>query len=603
MRSPLPTATLLLLLVATSSGAGDHPITGHHLLLTDPPVAARRSARFLAVRDLEIDPTRGDDPRTVGATLELFGEGPGDGGTGPIALDSSFWTATGRPPGSRGYRYFASTGAAGIRKILFKVGKRGGALQIDGRGAGWPYRITQPQGPIMLRFTIGSDVYCAEFSAFERNKVGKVNASNASPPASCTITPAVCGNGAIEGTEECDDGNTDGGDGCSATCQLEDTSTVCAGVPTVTGTAITSVRVASGLYKPLHVTAPRIDPHRVFVVEQGGTIRILKHGVLQPHAFLDIGSKIACCGERGLLSLAFHPDYEHNGRFFVYYTAPGGDVTIARYTVSANPDLADAASETILLTIAHRDHDNHNGGQLAFGPDGYLYAAIGDGGGAGDPLENGQNLATMLGKQLRIDVDVDTPPYRAVPPGNPFAGADDPYNLIWAYGLRNPWRFSFDRGTGDLYIGDVGQGTMEEVDVQPAGTGGSNYGWDIFEGRTCFEPDRLPQCPDPPTGYTMPVLQYDHSEGCSVIGGFVYRGCSMPDLHGTYFYSDYCSAFIRTFTGVSGGDAPALADRPADVHPPGDLSISSVTSFGEDARGELYVVDQGGEVFKIVPGS
>jgi len=330
-------------------------------------------------------------------------------------------------------------------------------------------------------------------------------------------------------------------------------------------------------------------------------VRIIEDGVLQPTPFLDVSDRISTGDERGLLSIAFHPDYAANGRFFVAYTAPSGDVTVARYTVTADPDVADHASEKVLLTAPHQQFTNHNGGQLAFGADGRLYASFGDGGGQDDSLGSGQSLSTLLSKQVRMDVDVDIPPYRAVPAGNPFPDAGDPLDLIWAYGFRNPWRFSFDRGTGDCYIGDVGQDTTEEVDVQPSGSGGANYGWHVFEGRNCFNPAPDAQCPDPPTGFTMPVLQYGHDQGCAVIGGFVYRGCRMPDLHGTYFYSDYCSAFIRTFTGVADGQAQNPADRTADVHPGGGLSIAHVTSFGEDARGELYVVTQGGDVFAIVP--
>ena len=595
-------ATLALVFVAAASFAADHPIEGDRLLLKDPSDATRRAVRFTATRDFAIDPSMAADPRSVGATIEFMGAGAGDGATGPIALDPSFWTGLGKPPGSKGYKYFDFNVSTGIKKIMFKVGSRGGSLIVSGKGSGWPYQVTQPQGPITVRFTVGSDVYCAEFAIFDHNEPGKVTARKAPPPASCTVTPATCGNGVLEGAEECDDTNTTPGDGCSATCQLENTSAICAGVPTVAGTGLASVRVASGLSSPLHLTAAPLDPSRVFVVEQPGRIRVIKNGILQPTAFLAIEDKVSCCGERGLLSVAFHPNYETNGRFFVYYTEPDGDIAIARYQVSGDPDVANEASGQVLLTIDHQAASNHNGGQLAFGPDGYLYAGTGDGGGGGDPFENGQDLSAMLGKQLRIDVNVETPPFYAMPSGNPFSTSGDPLNLIWAYGLRNPWRFSFDRLTGELYTGDVGQGQWEEVDVQPAGTGGLNYGWDIYEGRHCFvEPAPDDPCPPSTAGYTMPVLEYDHGQGCSITGGFVYRGCRMPDLQGTYFYSDYCSAFIKTFRGVAGGDAQNLADRTSDLAPPVG-SIDNVTSFGEDARGELYIVDQDGEVFKVVPG-
>ncbi len=588
--------------IAAVALAADHPIEGDRLVMRDPAKVTRRSVRFSAVRDVAIDPTAAADPRSAGATLEIAGENVGDGTSGPIALDAAFWSGLGRPAGSKGYKWQNPAAPNGVKKIMFKTGKKGGTLLLSGNGAGWPYAITKPQGVISVRLTIGSDVYCAEMTAFVANAPGKVTVARSAPPASCV--PPVCGDGTVGGREECDDGNTDAGDGCSSTCELENASALCAGVPAVAGTSLTAVRVASGLASPVHVTAPRLDPNRLFIVEQPGRIRILKNGVLLPKPFLAIEKKVKCCDEQGLLSVAFHPDYEANGRFFVFYVDDASQLTIARYEVSAtDPDRADPASEKVLLTIDHSQASNHNGGLIEFGPDGFLYAGTGDGGGGGDPFENGQSLSSLLGKQLRIDVDVNTPPYHAMPGGNPFPAAGDPLNLIWAYGLRNPWRFSFDRATGELYTADVGQDSWEEIDVQPAGTGGLDYGWDVFEGRHCFEPDPDPTCPDPPTGFTMPVLEYDHGQGCSIIGGFVYRGCRMPDLRGTYFYADFCSAFVRTFEGVSGGDAQHLADRTADLEPPGAPSISAPTSFGEDARGELYVTDHDGEVFEIVPGS
>ena len=275
---------------------------------------------------------------------------------------------------------------------------------------------------------------------------------------------------------------------------------------------------------------------------------------------------------------------------------------IARYQVSGDPDVANT-TETQLLTIS-QPFANHNGGNLVFGPDGYLYVGMGDGGSGGDPLDNGQSDSTLLGKMLRIDVDVNSSPFYAVPASNPNPGAGDPLGLIWAKGLRNPWRFSFDRGNGDLYIGDVGQNEWEEIDWVPStSTGGENYGWRIFEGNHCYDPSPAPMCPAT-TGFTMPVYEYNHSSGtptgCSVTGGFVYRGCALPDLHGTYFFSDDCSAFIRTFE-ISGGVVTNEQDRTAALDPPGSQTIDSVVAFGEDARGEIYIADQGGEVFKIIP--
>jgi glucose/arabinose dehydrogenase len=378
-------------------------------------------------------------------------------------------------------------------------------------------------------------------------------------------------------------------------------------VPTVAGTALGSVRVASGLDRPIHVAAPPLDPRRVFVVEQGGRIRIIKDGLVLAQSFLDLSTLAPspCGSERGVFSLAFHPDYESNGRFFVYYSDVNRDAVLARYQVSGDPDVADAGSAQVVLTLDMPDlMFNHYGGLIAFGPDEYLYLAIGDGGGDGDPQETAQDDGTWLGKMLRIDVNAA--PY-TVPLSNPFVGPGNPLDEIWASGFRNPWRFSFDRGTGDLYLADVGQAEWEEIDYQPAASaGGENYGWSVFEGNAhCFEAD--PECATP-GAFVMPVHEYDHAAGCSVTGGFVYRGCSLPDLRGTYFYSDYCSAFLRTFE-IVGGVAQNHQDRTAEVAPGMGLSIDSVTSFGEDARGELYLVEPGGcpgttgEVFKIVPGS
>ena len=422
---------------------------------------------------------------------------------------------------------------------------------------------------------------------------------------SASACDAVCGNGVVEFPEECDDGNRTSGDGCSNTCQLENTSALCAGVPATPGTALDAVLVTSGLTQPTHIAAPPLDPYHVFVTEQTGYVRVIKNGVLQTTPFLDIHDEISCCGEQGLLAIAFHPNYEQNGRFFVSYTAPptgtsscvarnAGASVIAEYRVSPNPDLADKSTKKVLLTIP-QPFANHNGGLVTFGPGGFLYLGLGDGGGGGDPCETAQNDAEPLGKVLRIDVDS--------PPANPV-------DAIWTKGVRNPWRFSFDRLTSDLYLADVGQNLWEEVEVVSAPVPpGLNYGWDVFEARHCFEPPTGCSLP----GAVMPVLEYCHSQndpacgshprGCSVTGGFVYRGCALPDIRGRYFYSDYCSAFIRSFNGIAGGNAQNVLDHTADLAPGGGLTIGSVTSFGEDARGELYIADQGGEVFKIVAGS
>jgi len=369
---------------------------------------------------------------------------------------------------------------------------------------------------------------------------------------------------------------------------------------------ITTVRVASGLSSPVFATAPEGDFNRVFIVEQGGLIRILKlqSGTINATAFLDVGAHIVSGGERGLLSLAFHPNYESNGRFFVYYTRSGdGALTVAEYSVSSNPDVANNAATRIVITIPHPTNSNHNGGCLKFGPDGYLYFGTGDGGSADDPPCNAQNGLSLLGKLIRLDVD-GAAPY-AIPATNPFVGNPNIKDEIWALGLRNPWRYAFDRATGDLYIGDVGQNTVEEVDFRPAGSpGGENYGWKIMEGNNCFSTSN---CTNPPPCnsplFTDPVHTYTHSGGnCSITGGCVYRGCALPSLSGTYFFADYCSNQIWSFV-MSGGAVTQFANRTAQLAPGGGLSIGAITSFGEDALGEIYICDQGGELFKIVPGT
>ncbi len=385
---------------------------------------------------------------------------------------------------------------------------------------------------------------------------------------------------------------------------------VCDGISLASDSALTTIRVAQGLTRPSLVTAAPGDVARVFVLEQDGRIRIIENGVLLPTAFLDIASIVrspadGAGNEEGLLGLAFHPDYANNGWFFVYHTdnttGNVGNNLVARYQRSAaDPDLANPTSRQVVINFSHPTFSNHNGGMIGFGPsDGYLYIGTGDGGDSCDPSGNAQNPLSMLGKLHRIDVGAL--PY-SIPPGNPFAGNPSYRPEIWATGLRNPWRWSFDRATGDLYIGDVGQNQYEEIDYAPAAsTGGENYGWDLSEGDHCPNPSCDPPGPCTLPGYAKPIVEYSQAgTPCSVTGGYVYRGCRMPGLHGTYFYADYCAAFIRTFR-VAGGVPTDLRDRTAELAPGGGLSIASITSFGEDARGETYVVDRGGEVFKIVP--
>ncbi len=336
--------------------------------------------------------------------------------------------------------------------------------------------------------------------------------------------------------------------------------------------------VVSGLQSPVHLTAPPGDT-RLFVIEQAGIIRIIENGQIRTPAFLDIRSLVGSGGERGLLSMAFHPDYADNGEFFVNYTDTNGDTRVARYLVSSDPNVADGSSAEIILTVA-QPFSNHNGGHILFGPDGMLYIAMGDGGSANDPNGHGQNTTTLLGALLRIDVDGGTP--YAIPNNNPFG------NEIWAYGLRNPWRIALDRANGLLYIADVGQNRREEVNVAPISRPSVNYGWNIMEGSQCFQPSSGCQT----EGLTLPVLDYDHGEGCSITGGIVYGGNAVPGVRGHYFYSDFCGGWLRSFRFVDG----AAVDRTEwDV---GDLG--SVTSFGEGGDGELYILAAGGRIVRLV---
>jgi hypothetical protein len=369
--------------------------------------------------------------------------------------------------------------------------------------------------------------------------------------------------------------------------------------------------ISSGLAAPVGVTNAGDGSGRLFIVEQVGRIRIWDGTQLLPTPFLTVSVGPGCgatdCGERGLLGLAFHPDYESNGFFYIFYTRPSdGDIVIARYHVSGNPNVADPSSALVLLTIEHSSQANHNGGQLAFGPDGYLYAGVGDGGGGGDPFESGQNKDALLGKILRIDVDHPSPGRNyGIPAGNPFAGATAGADEVWAYGLRNPWRFSFDRQTGDLFIGDVGQNMWEEVDFQAAGSaGGQNYGWDCREGANDYN-DTNDVVNNPPIfnadcpGRTFiePILQFDHGPECSVTGGYVYRGVAASSLlTGNYVFSDYCSGKI--WRAIPAGDGTWTFDYDNPLPVPASFGL---TSFGESENGRLYVTYSGGSLHWIAP--
>ncbi len=346
--------------------------------------------------------------------------------------------------------------------------------------------------------------------------------------------------------------------------------------------------VADGFNAPVQITTPGDGSGRLLVVEQTGYIRVLVEGEILTPPFLDLSSQVAYGGERGLLSMAFPADYHTAGHFYVDYTrAEDGATVVARYSVDPDDsNRAVRASEQEGLLVS-QPYPNHNGGMMAFGPDGYLYIALGDGGSGGDPDGNGQNRQTLLGSILRIDVEGETQPY-AILPDNPYAGSQDYREEIWAYGLRNPWRFSFDRDTGDMYTGDVGQSAWEEVDFQASGSsGGLNYGWNIMEGSHCYGADTCDH-----SGLTLPVFEYGHDRGCSITGGYVYRGSRLSGMEGVYFFADYC---MGTIWGMreNGGE------RTAEVLLDTSLQI---VSFGEDRDGEIFVVDLGGAIYRLNAG-
>ncbi len=371
----------------------------------------------------------------------------------------------------------------------------------------------------------------------------------------------------------------------------EAAATAVAGAPPRTGPfdpttfTLTLTEVTAGLDEPVHVTHAGDGSGRLFVVERGGTIRLVSDGALAPEPFLDITDPVGSrSSEQGLLSVAFHPRYRETGRLFVDYTDKQGDTVISEFRVSDNAGRADPGSEKVLLRI-DQPAPNHNGGQLAFGPDSFLYIGMGDGGGAADQYRNGQNRESLLGKILRIDVD-NWDPY-AIPPDNPFANTPGTRPEIWALGMRNPWRFSFDRETGDLYIGDVGQSSWEELSFQPATSrGGENYGWPITEGTHCFQPREGCDTAD----LTLPVHDYSQELGCTIVAGHRYRGTAVPELADAFIYADYCSGRMWALTQGSDGSWTnhdlVKAER-------------GISSFGEDESGELYLVNIGGALYRL----
>jgi glucose/arabinose dehydrogenase len=352
------------------------------------------------------------------------------------------------------------------------------------------------------------------------------------------------------------------------------------------GGQLTAVRVVGGFSSPLGVTNAGDGSGRLFVVQQNGRVRMVSGGRITG-TFLDLSSRTAPGGERGLLGIAFHPDFASNRFVYAYYTRPGGDIRISRYTANSARTFASLTTEVHILDIPHGQYSNHNGGAMAFGPDGYLYIGTGDGGGSGDPLENAQDITNeLLGKILRIAPSTGPTGGYAIPADNPFAGPTTGDDEIWDYGVRNPWRISFDRTTGNLFIGDVGQGRREEVNREIASDpGGNNFGWDVLEGTLCFEPSS--GCPTPPN-YKAPVATYSHTYGCSITGGYVYRG-SHRDLQGLYVYSDYCSGRLWTMNENGTGETIRR-----------DTSLN-VSSFGESETGELYLTDiGGGALYRVI---
>lgn len=354
--------------------------------------------------------------------------------------------------------------------------------------------------------------------------------------------------------------------------------------PTANWPTIELTEYITGLSRPVYMGSAPNDP-RLFVIEQDGRIRIIKNNQLLAAPFLDVTGLVSCCGERGLLGLAFPPTFANEKVFYVNYTAKtSGTTVIQRYAVSGDPDVASPNTTKQILAI-EQPFANHNGGSLEFGPDGYLYIGMGDGGSGGDPQNRAQNPAELLGKMLRIEVGPQIDTYQ-VPTTNPFFNQQGFRKEIWALGLRNPWKFSFDKSTGDMFIADVGQGDWEEIDFQPRNTGGQNYGWRVMEGTHCFNATTCNQ-----TNLVLPITEYVHSEGnCSVTGGYVYRGTQYPRLQGIYLYGDYCSGRIWGIRRVGNNwQSQLLLD-----------TTHQISSFGQDAQGELYVTNYStGRVYKV----
>jgi glucose/arabinose dehydrogenase len=375
------------------------------------------------------------------------------------------------------------------------------------------------------------------------------------------------------------------------------------------GEPLTTTLFASGLSKPVMVKSPPGDFQRVFIVQRDGAVRLVKNGVLQATPFIDLSAQVQSTdAERGMLDIAFHPNYASNGYFYLRYTEgpdpgpPWGRTRIKRFTRSANPDVANPASGHSIMYLASTQ-GFHVGGSIDFGREGLLYVTVGD----GSLIDNAQDMNGLYGKILRIDVAADAFPgdpdrNYSIPPGNPFAGAIPGADEIWASGLRNPYRTAFDRITGALWICDVGGSAFEEIDFQPLGIGGRNYGWPCMEATYCWTKEDECSCAD--QTLSPPLFEYMHSQDCAITGGRMYRGCAIPDLFGTFFVGDFCSGNIWSFRYDNGQITELNSNRDAELDPPGALSIGTISGFGEDAYGEMYICDlNGGEVFKIMPAS
>lgn len=349
---------------------------------------------------------------------------------------------------------------------------------------------------------------------------------------------------------------------------------------------IAPVEIAANIEAPVAIAHAGDGSGRLFIAQQIGRVLVWKDGVVLAEPFIDISDRISCCQERGLLGIAFHPDFASNGQFFLNYTGSSFETVVSRFTASVNTNTVSADTEEVLLSV-DQPFSNHNGGHLAFGPDGYLYIGLGDGGSGGDPGDLAQNRLELLGKMLRIDVDCGSP--YSIPEDNPFANTDFTLDEIWALGLRNPFRYSFDRVTGDLYIADVGQDAIEEVHVHKANTAsGANYGWRLMEGSQCFNPASA--CND--GSLTLPAFEYGHEAGrCSITGGYVYRGNAIGELQGHYLYGDFCSGEILSAQELSSQwQQQALLD-----------TSFAISTFGENESGEVFVADLGGSIYQLVP--